>query len=139
VLYLTLGETSCLAKVDLPGAPLATAKGLIHRAGFSFYDQLAARARQQLRDLDSRRRQDFAEVSAIANSWGVTAQTVARGIRSKEVKDALGELDGCARGAPANAACKEVVPHFKGSDMPHVEASLIDLLLLDMGSHRCLP
>ena len=137
VLYVTLGETSCLAKVDLPAAPLATDRGLQHRHGTSRYEDMERRARARLRELDLRRgSHDVADLADIAGSLGTTTAAASAAIRTAAVKEVVAGLDKCGPDQSANADCEEAVTQASGK--ARAATSLIELLFLDMSVHKCI-
>lgn len=133
-LYVTRGQTSCLTKINLPGAPLATEDGLQHRLGTSSYGDIEQGALARLRELDSRRGAgDLLELSEIAKSFGASTDVLTGMIKTKEANDALHKLARCRKGGCGNMLRDEIIDQYK-----EIGSSFLELLLLDMSVHRCI-
>lgn len=138
-LYVTLGQTSCFAKVDLPGPPLATPTGLEHRLGVSRYDDLEKLAVARLRELDARRGPNgFLPLAEIAKSLGLGDAAIAVMLKGDWGRQAADRLGGCGSGQYGEEECSRSVEGLKDDVIARSGSSLFELLLIDSSGHRCV-
>jgi len=137
-LYVTLGKTSCVAKLDLPGPPLATAAGLEHRLGVSRYEDLAQLGASRLREMDARRGSNgyLAPVEA-GRSLGANddlTELVFKGDWGRRAADQLGK---CGSGEYGQEKCDQLSRKLKQEAVSGSGSSLFALLLVDSSANRC--
>jgi hypothetical protein len=138
-LYVTLGPTSCFAKLDLPGPPLATPTGLEHRLGVSRYDDLEKLALARLRELDARRGPNgFLAPAEIAKSLGLGDAAVAALLNGDWGRQAADRLGGCGSGKYGEEECRRLVAELKDDVVSRSGSSLFELLVIDSSGHRCV-
>jgi hypothetical protein len=137
--YVTLGNTSCVAKVDFPDAPLATDNGLRHRFGTTRYEDVERRALIRLHELDLHRQAGgFVGLSDIASSFGITLEAARGAVRNTEVGEAIETLGKCGEQKSMSPACDAVLRRINENRMSYHGLSFFELLFLDMSSHRCI-
>jgi hypothetical protein len=138
-LYVKLGETSCAARIDLPGPPLATDRGLEHRLGVSRYEDIEELAVRRLRDTDARRRSSElltpAEVGRLLGSGDDVAKVVFSGNWGAEAAD---QLSKCAREEIDREKCRGLAKDLKAEAQTRNGSSFFLLLMIDGTAHRCL-
>jgi hypothetical protein len=138
-LYVTRGQASCFAKVDLPGPALAMGAGLDHRRGLTGYDEIENEALVQLHKLDLRREPNgFLSLSAIAEELNLPPDKVRAVIRTGAGEDALTELVRCHEQSCGREASKTVIDRYKMRSGASSDIPLLELLLLEMSAHRCV-
>ena len=137
--YVTLGNTSCIARIDLPGAPLATENGLEHRFGITRYEDVERQALNRLHELDLRRQTGrIVGLADIASSLGITVEAAWGAVRSTEVREMIETLGKCEEHKSMSAACETALNRINEKAMSHVGMSFFELMFLDMSSHRCV-
>jgi hypothetical protein len=137
-LYLTRGQTSCLMKVDLPGAALATREGLEHSSGITPYEDIERQALARLHELDLRRAPDgFLPLSAVAESWNISPEDVRQTIATSEGKVAFAAMARCHERQCGREEREVAISQYKSRVEARLETPLFELLLLDMSAHRC--
>lgn len=135
-LYVTLGKTSCITKLDLPGPPLATDAGLQHRSGTTRYEEIETLALRHLRRIDVRRGADgFLPPSEIGNLLG-TDKNAAQVLPGDWGKRAAERLATCARGQSDDEACRRLPGELKAGALQN-GLSLLVLLAIDGSTGRC--
>lgn len=138
--YVTLGETSCMAKLDLPGPPLATPAGLEHRLGVSRYEELAEIGATRLREIDARRgSRGFLSLAEAGRSLGNGHEAAELVARTDWGKQAGEQLSKCADGEYQAEQCDRLANELKRQALSGGASSLIGLLLIDISAHRCAP
>jgi hypothetical protein len=135
-LYVTLGKTSCITKLDLPGPPLATDAGLKHRSGITRYEELEKLALRHLRQIDARRgNHGFLPPSEIGHLLG-TDQDAVEVLPGEWGKQAAERLEKCAAGQFDDEACRRLPGELK-TDALQNSMSLFVLLAIDGSTGRC--
>jgi hypothetical protein len=136
-MYVTLGTTGCITKLDLPGAPLATSTGLEHWSGLSPYDELKERALRHLREVDARRgAHGFLPPVEIGNLLG-TGEDWAKVLPGDWGRRAAQELQKCASGELDEPSCRRIAAELR-ADALRNGMSLFALLAIDASAHRCV-
>jgi hypothetical protein len=139
VLYLTTGQSSCIAKLELPAAPLATEQGLRQSFGTTSYEEIENAALHRLKEVDSARGPDgLLDLNELARVLRTTEAAVAGTIQTTEAKEAMAALDSCGARQCSKADRDEVLERFKKAAMSNAGLSFFELVFIDMRLHRCL-
>jgi hypothetical protein len=89
----------------------------------------------QLRELDSRRRQDdLLDRTELAQWFGIPVSAIDATLNSEQARYALDEITTCRADQCLGARRDEIIDEYSKSG-----SSLLELLILDMSVHRCLP